>query len=133
MAQRFNNMIIAVDFDGTCVEHDYPDVGIEVSGCLFTLDAIVKAGHRIILYTMRSNNHLDEAIQWFEERKIPLWGINGNPEQISWTTSPKPYAQIYIDDAALGCPLIYPENKKYKRPVVDWAKVHEELIKKEII
>ena len=130
MAQRFVNQIIAVDFDGTCVEHEYPFIGVEVSGCLFTLDALVKAGHNIVLYTMRSDEHLQEAVDWFTERRIPLWGINSNPQQFVWTNSPKVYAHIYIDDAALGCPTI---KKVGSRPVVDWAKVHEELQRREII
>jgi len=51
---------------------------------------------------------------------VPLVGINGNPEQGSWTISPKAYAHIYIDDAALGCPLIKPYQS---RPYVDWKAV----------
>ena len=54
--------IIAVDFDGTCVEHDYPAVGMEVEGAVEVLRALVKQGHRIILYTMRSGSKLDAAI-----------------------------------------------------------------------
>ena len=49
-----NSMIIAVDFDGTCVEHDYPDVGLDVEGAVDTLKALVAKGHRLILFTMRS-------------------------------------------------------------------------------
>ena len=45
---------IAVDFDGTCVEHDYPEVGLDVEGAVETLKELQSRGHRIILYTMRS-------------------------------------------------------------------------------
>jgi len=118
-------MIIAVDFDGTCVTHDYPEVGKEI-GAAPVLKALTDAGHKIILLTMRSNcdkyNYdLSSALHWFEDHDIPLYGINKNPDQ-SWSTSPKVYAQIYIDDAALGCPLKYDLNMS-DRPFVDWEKV----------
>jgi hypothetical protein len=53
---------------------------------------------------------------------IPLMGVNENPSQKSWTSSPKAYAQLYIDDAALGTPLVYPESSS-ERPYVDWAAI----------
>lgn len=117
-------MVIAVDFDGTCVTHEYPNIGRSI-GAEEVLYKLVQQGHRLILHTMRSGKELTDAINWFKEKEIPLFGINTNPEQISWTTSPKPYAQIYIDDAALGCPLIYPENGR--RAYVNWGKVAELL------
>ena len=113
--------IIAVDFDGTCVEHDYPAVGMEVEGAVEVLRALVKQGHRIILYTMRSGSKLDAAIKWFNDRKIELWAVNRNPEQEEWTESPKVYADMYIDDSALGCPIMFIDG--VRRPVVCWAKV----------
>ena len=74
---------------------------------------------------------LKNAVSWFEENEIPLYGIQTNPSQTTWTTSPKAYAEMYIDDAALGCPLIYPGNGE--RPYVDWVKVREILIDMDII
>lgn len=132
-------MDICVDFDGTCVFHEFPAVGADVPGAVEVLKEIVAAGHRLILFTMRSDRlesggvtdptiqdvtgpFLTDAINWFAEREIPLYGIQSNPEQKSWTTSPKAYGQIYIDDAALGCPLIFPESPDV-RPVVDWFRV----------
>ncbi len=132
-------MIIGIDFDGTCVTHEFPNVGQSI-GAERVLRRLVEAGHQLILFTMRSDiesvstadpsiqpvsgNHLTAAIEWFQERGIPLWGVNENPEQKSWTGSPKPYCHIYIDDAALGCPLIYTDNGK---AFVDWAKVDRML------
>ena len=52
------SFIIAVDFDGTCVEHDYPAVGLDVENAVETLRALNKAGHRLILFTMRSGAKL---------------------------------------------------------------------------
>lgn len=125
--------IIAVDFDGTCVTHEFPKVGRDV-GAAPVLRALVMAGHRLVLWTMRSDgrealnarngqplenpNPLSDAIKWFTERDIPLWEVNKNPEQATWTESPKAYANLYIDDAALGAPLL--EGLKGERPFIDW-------------
>lgn len=99
-------MIIAVDFDGTCVKHRYPMVGEDVDGAVSVLKELVRKGHKIILYTMRGGDTLDDAISWFIDNDIELWGINRNPEQYGWSSSPKVFANLYIDDAALGIPLI---------------------------
>jgi ABC-type sugar transport system substrate-binding protein len=111
-------MIIAVDFDGTVVDHRFPDVGPDVPGAVAALRALVAGGHKIILWTMRSGPYLAAAEQWYKDRGIPLFGVNGNPDQASWTTSPKAYAQCYVDDAAVGCPLL--DLARFKRPCVDW-------------
>ena len=123
-------MDIVIDFDGTCVTHDYPHIGKEI-GATPVLRELADAGHRLILFTVRcndkkKNNHtLDEAAAWFRERDIPLFGIQTHPEQHAWTLSPKVYGDIYIDDAALGCPLYIPENDE--RPYVDWKTVRKLL------
>mgnify|MGYP003538544723 CR=1 FL=1 len=119
-------MIIAIDFDGTCVTHDYPEVGKNI-GAVKVLKQLIEKNHQLILWTMRSESSLDDAVNWFKENNIPLYGIQRNPDQDSWTTSPKAYAQLYIDDAALGIPLMYPINK-HEKPYVDWCFV--ELILK---
>ena len=117
--------VIAVDFDGTCVEHNYPAIGMDVEGAVEVLRELNKHGHRIILNTMRSGQRLEAAVRWFRDRKIELWAVNRNPEQEQWTSSPKVYADIYIDDSALGCPLIFLEG--VRRPVVNWSKVRQLL------
>lgn len=114
-------MIIAVDFDGTCVTHDYPNIGKDI-GAVPVLKELVENGHKIILYTMRWDKELKEAVQWFESNNIPLFGINENLIQRKWTKSPKIYAHLYIDDAALGVPLILDEGMS-NRPFVDWKAV----------
>ena len=113
--------IIAVDFDGTCVEHNYPAIGMEVEGAVEVLRALNKRGHRIILNTMRSGEKLDAAVKWLSDRKIELWSVNRNPEQQEWTSSPKVYADLYIDDSALGCPIMFIDG--VRRPVVKWSKI----------
>lgn len=119
-------MIIGLDFDGTVCTHEFPKIGKDI-GAIPVLRRIIDKGHKIILFTMRSNkggSTLDDAINWFRENDIPLYGVNSNPNQWSWTSSPKPYCNLYIDDAALGCPLI---NNGSDRPYVDWNKVKEYL------
>lgn len=124
-------MVIGIDFDGTCVTHEFPFVGIDI-GAVPVLKELVANGHSLILWTMRSNgdkgNFLDDAINWFIKNEIPLYGIQTNPSQSSWTTSPKAYCQLYIDDAALGCPLVFAE-----RDYVDWVKVKKMLVEMKII
>jgi len=118
--------IIAIDFDGTCVTHDYPGIGKPV-GSASVLRKLVAAGHQLIIWTMRSGEELEAAKNWFKENEIPFYAANGNPTQKSWTSSPKCYANLYIDDAALGTPLVF--NLTYSsRPYVDWVKVEKLLI-----
>ena len=142
-------MDIVIDFDGTCVRHEFPHIGKDI-GAIPVLKELVKNGHRLILFTMRSDidspktnsseiypkggNYLTDAVNWFKKNDIPLYGIQKNPDQYSWTTSPKAYGQIIIDDAALGCPLKFSfpivENE---RPYVDWDKVRDWLVQMELI
>lgn len=123
-------MIIAVDFDGTCVKHRYPMVGEDVDGAVSVLKELVRKGHKIILYTMRGGDTLDDAISWFIDNDIELWGINRNPEQYGWFLSSKVFANLYIDDSALDIPLFKPEND---RAYVDWNGVRNLLIARNII
>ena len=146
-------MDICIDFDGTCVAHEFPGIGKDI-GAVPILKKLLKHGHRLILFTMRSDikdvksedynihkkggNYLTEAVDWFKKNGIELYGVNINPEQTGWTHSPKAYGQLYIDDASLGCPL----KQDYKtsmntnfdlgvhfdgRPYVDWEKVEKQL------
>jgi hypothetical protein len=121
MLPDLSDTIIAVDFDGTIVEHRYPVIGEPVPGAVETLKWLQECGAKIILYTMRSRVQLVEAAAWIANRGIELWAINTNPEQASWTTSPKAYAHIYIDDAALGCPVKMDSDNV--RLCVDWVDV----------
>lgn len=140
-------MIIAIDFDGTCVTHEFPRIGKDI-GAVPILKRIVDKGHKIILFTMRSDiisptsndygiipeggDYLTQAAKWFDENNIKVWSVNNNPEQRSWTHSPKPYAHMYIDDAALGCPLVY-DTKISERPFADWWQIRYQLENKGII
>lgn len=140
-------MDICIDFDGTCVTHDYPDIGKDI-GAVAVLRELVDKGHKLILFTMRSDRKvkkkvdgeqvtveekvLSEAINWFAENGIELYGVQKNPRQRFWTSSPKAYGHLYIDDAALGCPLLYNEELS-DRPYVDWQEVKRLLTEKGIL
>jgi len=100
---------IVLDFDGTVVKHAYPAVGEDI-GAVPILKRLVANGCHLLLNTMRSHDSagvdtLQPALDWFEERGIPLYGVNENPTQQEWTSSPKVYGNVYIDDGALGAPL----------------------------
>ncbi len=141
-------MNIAIDFDGTCVTHEFPHVGKDI-GAAEVLRELVEHGHGLILFTMRSNKigntgtskevteihegpFLDHAVDWFKQNDIPLHGIQKCPIQHTWTESPKAYAQMIIDDTALGCPLLF-DLSISKRPFVDWRMVRHILIRDGII
>ena len=121
-------MIFAIDFDGTLSQHEYPKIGDEIPGAFDVLSELLNAGHQLVLWTMRSGKELKEAVEWCRARGVDFWGENENPEQFEWTESPKAYAHIYIDDAALGCPLVYPPSDD--RPFVDWPEVRKRLKKR---
>lgn len=117
-------MIIALDFDGTTVTHEYPEIGRDI-GAVPVLKELLAKGHQIILYTMRSGEELRQAVEWFAANDISLFGVNENPQQKEWTLSPKVYAHLYIDDAALGIPLNYSGRG---RPFVDWHFIRRLLV-----
>lgn len=132
--------ILAVDFDGTLVTHEYPRIGTPLPFAFETLRALKQNGIRLMLWTMRGHPdlnrfpHLDlhtgkyipqdtlqEAVDFCKEKGVEFDGINFSPEQFS--TSNKQYAHCYIDDTALGCPL--DENG-----FVDWYWVIVDLCKR---
>ena len=126
-------MFICVDFDGTIVDHCFPEIGAEVPGAIHWLTRLQDQGAKLILFTMRSDTSfggpmLSDAVDFLEHRGIKLFGINTNPNQRSWTESPKAYGDIYVDDAAFGCPLIRPEG--FRRPCVDWETVGPALLER---
>lgn len=125
-------MYIAVDFDGTIVTHDYPEVGKPIDNCIETLKKLVSNGHKIILFTMRTGDKLQDAVNYLKEEGITLEGINENPAQAKWSSSRKVYAHIYIDDAALGCPLIEQPDIS-PRPFVNWFAIEYLLRQKNLI
>jgi hypothetical protein len=130
MSQKFKKLVFAVDFDGTVVFHKFPQIGAPVPGAIETLQYIQQQGGKIILHTMRSDqpgkNYLTDAVEWFKNNGIELYAANINPDQLKWTSSPKVYAHHYIDDAALGAPLMYNPDL-CEREFIDWRTVRQLL------
>lgn len=123
-------MYICVDFDGTCVSNEYPKVGKDI-GSVPVLRKLVENKHDLILFTMRGGRELNDAIRWFNSNGLPLFGINVNPTQHKWTDSPKAYGHLYIDDAALGAPLLH--TTESSKPFIDWSAVEKILRNKGLI
>lgn len=98
-------MIIAVDFDGTIVEHKYPQIGEEISFAVETLKLLSKEKHHLILWTVREGQLQEDAVQWCKDRGLEFYAVNKNyPEE---TTSTKGFtrkinADLFIDDRSLG-------------------------------
>lgn len=124
------SLYIGVDFDGTVVQHKYPEIGEPLEGAIECLEKLQKAGHRLILYTMRSGERLCQAVEYLEENGIELYAVNENPSQKYWTESPKIFCNLYIDDAAAGAPLVIPERG---RPYICWTEMENFLLERGII
>ena len=99
-------MIIAVDFDGTIVEHRYPDIGEEVPFATDTLRMLIQEHHRLILWSVREGQLLEDAVNWCKERGVEFYAINKDypEEMVEYNNhfSRKIKADIFIDDRNLG-------------------------------
>ena len=99
-------MVIAVDFDGTIVENHYPKIGPERPFATETLRMLIQDHHRVVLWTCREGELLEEALQWCRERGVEFYAANRDyPEE---TTDNNPHftrklkADLFIDDRSLG-------------------------------
>ena len=99
-------MIIAVDFDGTIVEHKYPKIGSEIPFATDTLKMLIKDGHQLILWSVREGELLQEAVDWCHERGVDFWAVNKDyPEEEKEKNnhfSRKLKVEMFIDDRNLG-------------------------------
>lgn len=110
-------MTIAVDFDGTIVEHRYPAIGKEMPFAVATLRQLQKdmPDLHLILWTVREGELLDQAINWCSERGLSFYAVNSNyPDELPSATAAnqgcrKVTADIYIDDRNLGALPSWPE------------------------
>ncbi len=101
----YNIMIIAVDFDGTIVEHKYPNIGNELPFATSTLRMLMGQQHRLILWTVRRGRLLEEAVEWCRKRGVEFYAVNKNfPEEILEGDNcyGKINADVFIDDCNLG-------------------------------
>lgn len=113
-------MTIAIDFDGVCVSNEFPQIGHDI-GAVPVLSELIAKGHKLILLTNRYGESLKDAEKWFRAYGIPLYGVNRNPVQWRFSKSPKVYADLYIDDHGLGCPL-KKDPAISEKPFIDWDK-----------
>lgn len=98
-------MRIAIDFDGTVVDHRYPEIGDERPMATMTLRQLQEDGHQLILWTVREGQLLQDAIDWCHERGIDFYAVNENypgQQPTDDEYARKITADIYIDDRSLG-------------------------------
>lgn len=99
-------MIIAIDFDGTIVEHKYPAIGRELPFAIETLKKLRDEHHKLILWTVREGRLLDEALAFCRERGLEFYAVNRDyPEEEQGQNnhfSRKLKADLFIDDRNLG-------------------------------
>lgn len=96
-------MIIAVDFDGTVVEHEYPKIGRPIPFAIETLKQLQKDGHTLLMWTVREGDLLQEAIDYVENNGVKYFAYNKNyPEEDHATAARKLNADIFIDDRNVG-------------------------------
>lgn len=98
-------MIIAVDFDGTIVEHRYPRIGEEIPFAVDTLKLLQQEKHRLILWSVREGELLDEAVEWCKARGLEFYAVNKDyPEEQEdhQGFSRKLKADLFIDDRNIG-------------------------------
>lgn len=100
-------MTIAVDFDGTIVEHKYPEIGEERPFATDTLKMLINDRHRLILWTVREGRLLDEAVNWCRERGVEFYAVNREyPEETKagnqFYSRKLNSVDVWIDDRNIG-------------------------------
>lgn len=98
-------MVIAIDFDGTIVQHKYPEIGDEIPFAIETLKRLQKHGHKLILWSVREGELLDAAVEYCRKRDLEFYAVNKNypEEEIGHKNySRKLQADMFIDDRNLG-------------------------------
>ena len=113
-------MIIAVDFDGTIVEHKYPKIGNEIPFAIDTLKKLKNEHHKLILWSVREGKLLDDAVAFCRERGLEFYAVNRNypEEQLGHDYfSRKLKADLFSDDRNLG-------------GLPDWGTIYEMVTKK---
>lgn len=102
--EHLQNLKIAIDFDGTIVEHEYPDIGKDKLFAFETMRELQKHGALLILWTFRAGEELDEAVEYCRKKGIEFYAVNKNypEEKFDSSISRKINADIYIDDKNIG-------------------------------
>jgi hydroxymethylpyrimidine pyrophosphatase-like HAD family hydrolase len=115
-------MIIAIDFDGTVVEHKYPEIGELKPKAKEVINKLVDKGHYIIIWTCRYvKKDLEDMLDFLIANEIKFHNVNMNYPNLDFKPIPKVYANIYIDDRNIFC-----ED-------VNWDKIELYLTSKNIL
>tara|TARA_R110002050_G_scaffold104052_5_gene213275 strand:- start:40780 stop:41184 length:405 start_codon:yes stop_codon:yes gene_type:complete len=102
---NFNKqLIIAVDFDGTIVEDAYPKIGKPMLFAFETLKKLQEEGHRLILWTYRCKDKLEDAVKFCEDNGVFFYSVNSSFPEEEYTNdiSRKIHADLFIDDRNIG-------------------------------
>lgn len=131
-------MLIAVDFDGTIVEHKYPEIGREIPFAVETLKKIQNDGHKLIMWSVRTGQRLQDALDWCRERGLEFYAANLDYPEETVENNPsfsrKLKVDLFIDDRNLGglpdWGTIYMmiKNKMDYRDLVDHYEEDEEAV-----
>lgn len=115
-------LVIAVDFDGTIVKEKYPGIGEPIENAFEILTRLHNDGHRLLLWTYRHGEKLEEAIDYCKKNGIEFYAANRNfpEEEVDETVPRKLLADIYIDDRSVG-------------GLLDWISIYEYISGKTII
>ncbi|NDV78214.1 BT0820 family HAD-type phosphatase [Dysgonomonas sp. 511] len=121
-------MIIAVDFDGTIVEHAYPKIGRPIPFAIETLLQLQKDGHTLLMWTVRTDELLQEAVDYCESKGLRFYAANKNhPEEDPASAARKLNAEMYIDDRNVGglpdWGVIYHMIKGVENGVTDFSNI----------
>ncbi len=102
--EHLRGLKIAIDFDGTIVEHAYPEIGKDKLFAFETLRELQKNGALLILWTFRAGEELEQAVEYCRKKGIEFYAVNRNyPEEVyDETVSRKINADVYIDDKNIG-------------------------------
>ena len=124
-----NKIIIAVDFDGVLVKENYPEIGRDL-GARYWLGNLNSLGAELVLWTCRTEESFKEMEVWLEGTYADVFtGINTKPQNAPFDDDPrKIYANIYVDDHALGAPMKN-DPRTDDPPVFDWDTAGPRLIK----
>ena len=111
-------MRIAVDFDGTIVEHEYPKIGKPIEGAIDVLMKLQNAGHILILWTYRHGETLNDAVNYCNKNGIKLHAVNASEPNEEWRPGRSRLikADVFIDDRNIG-------------GLLPWSEVEKELLK----
>lgn len=107
--------IYAVDFDGTLAESIFPGIGSPNMALINHLIKRRKRGNKVILWTCRCGERLQEAVEWCKQYGLEFDAVNENlPEMIEWCGNDcrKVAVDVYIDDKAVNKPKYHVPYKE---------------------